>query len=128
MAVTAAYSGLRWGELTAQTISQVDVLPATIDLAAAEVELVNMTLRELVLRDVLAKVRSRFNQMKNQGDAGPAARTLMAATFEGGSSELADALKLVDEQMLTGASQVRELALGAGSGGQMESSRSCGQG
>ena len=52
----------------------------------------------------LAKVRSRFNQMKNQGDAGPAARTLMAATFEGGSSELADALKFVDEQMLTGAS------------------------
>ena len=52
----------------------------------------------------LAKVRSRFNQMKNQGDAGPAARTLMASTFEGGSSELADALKFVDEQMLTGAS------------------------
>ena len=52
----------------------------------------------------LAKVRSRFNQMKNQGDAGPAARTLMAATFEGGNSELADALKFVDEQMLTGAS------------------------
>ena len=51
----------------------------------------------------LAKIRSRFNQMKNQGDAGPAARTLMAATIEGGSSELADALKFVDEQMLTGA-------------------------
>ena len=52
----------------------------------------------------LAKIRSRFNQMKNQGDAGPAARALMASTFEGGSSELADALKFVDEQMLTGAS------------------------
>lgn len=52
----------------------------------------------------LAKLRSRFNQMKNQGDPGPAARSLMAATFEGGSSELADALKFVDEQMLTGAS------------------------
>jgi chromosome partitioning protein len=46
-----------------QTISQVDVLPATIDLAAAEVELVNMTLRELVLRDVLAKVRSRYDHI-----------------------------------------------------------------
>lgn len=63
----------------------------------------------------LAKVRSRFNQMKNQGDSGPAARTLMAATFDGGSggtgSELADALKYVDEQMLTGASDSARAAL-----------------
>ncbi len=40
-----------------------DVLPATIDLAAAEIELVNMTLRELVLRDILAKLRSRYNHI-----------------------------------------------------------------
>ena len=59
----------------------------------------------------LAKIRSRFNTMKNQGDAGPAARTLMAATFEGGSSELADALKFVDEQMLTGASDTAKSTL-----------------
>lgn len=39
-----------------------DVLPATIDLAA-EVELVSMTLRELVLRDVLAKLRSRYDHI-----------------------------------------------------------------
>ena len=59
----------------------------------------------------LAKIRSRFNTMKNQGDAGPAARTLMAATFEGGGSELADALKFVDEQMLTGASDAAKSTL-----------------
>lgn len=45
------------------TVSGVDVLPATIDLAAAEVELVNMTLRELVLKDVLAKLRPRYDHI-----------------------------------------------------------------
>jgi chromosome partitioning protein len=44
-----------------ETPSGVDILPATIDLAAAEVELVNVTLRELVLKDVLAKVRNRYD-------------------------------------------------------------------
>jgi type VI secretion system protein ImpL len=51
----------------------------------------------------LSKVRSRFNQMKTQGDPGPASRELMAQTLAG-SGELAEALKLVDEQMLTGLS------------------------
>jgi chromosome partitioning protein len=45
------------------TASGVDVLPATIDLAAAEVELVNMTLRELVLRDVVDKLRPRYDHI-----------------------------------------------------------------
>lgn len=45
------------------TVSGVDVLPATIDLAAAEVELVSMTLRELVLRDVVAKLRPRYDHV-----------------------------------------------------------------
>jgi chromosome partitioning protein len=45
------------------TRSGVDILPATIDLAAAEVELVNVTLRELVLRDVLAKLRPRYDHI-----------------------------------------------------------------
>lgn len=44
-----------------ETPSGVDVLPSTLDLAAAEVELVNMTLRELVLKDVLAKLESRYD-------------------------------------------------------------------
>ena len=46
-----------------QTLSGVDLLPATIDLAAAEVELVNMTLRELVLRDLLTKLRPRYDHI-----------------------------------------------------------------
>jgi chromosome partitioning protein len=41
----------------------VDILPATIDLAAAEVELINATLRELVLKDVLAKLRPRYDHI-----------------------------------------------------------------
>jgi type VI secretion system protein ImpL len=49
----------------------------------------------------LAKVRSRFNQMKTQGDPGPGARKWMLETLEGGG-ELADALKLIDEQMMNG--------------------------
>jgi len=45
------------------TTSGVDVLPATLDLAAAEVELVNVTLRELVLKDVLAKLALRYDHI-----------------------------------------------------------------
>jgi type VI secretion system protein ImpL len=48
----------------------------------------------------LSKVRTRFNQLANQGDAGPGARVLLAATLDGGASELTDALRHVDEQML----------------------------
>ena len=46
-----------------ETLSGVDVLPATIDLAAAEVELVSVTLRELVLRDLLTKLRARYDHI-----------------------------------------------------------------
>lgn len=46
-----------------ETASGVDVLPSTIDLAAAEIELVNMTLRELVLKDVLVKLRDRYDHI-----------------------------------------------------------------
>ncbi|MEY4764754.1 MAG: type secretion system rane subunit TssM [Pseudomonadota bacterium] len=49
----------------------------------------------------LAKVRARFNQMKTQGDLGPGSRKWMLETLEGGG-ELAEALKLVDEQMMNG--------------------------
>jgi chromosome partitioning protein len=45
------------------TTSGVHVLPATIDLAAAEIELVNMTLRELVLKDLLSKLRPRYDHI-----------------------------------------------------------------
>ncbi len=46
-----------------ETVSGVDILPATLDLAAAEVELVSMTLRELVLKDVLAKLVHRYDHI-----------------------------------------------------------------
>src|ERR1035437_1696791 len=46
-----------------ETISGVDVLPATIDLAAAEIELVNMPLRELVLKAVVTKLRPRYDHI-----------------------------------------------------------------
>ncbi|AOI91056.1 type VI secretion system membrane subunit TssM [Burkholderia pseudomultivorans] len=52
--------------------------------------------------DTLSKVRTRFNVIKNQGDPGPGARQLMQQTLDGNGSELADSLKFVDEQMLTG--------------------------
>lgn len=52
--------------------------------------------------DHLSKVRTRFNQINNAGDFGPASRQLMQATMDGNASELADALKYIDENMLTG--------------------------
>jgi len=58
----------------------------------------------------LSKIRTRFNQMKTQGDPGPASRQLMLQTLEGGG-ELADALKLVDEQLLTGMSDSTKATL-----------------
>lgn len=50
----------------------------------------------------LGQVRSKFNQIKNQGDPGPALKTMMSDTLVDGKSELAAVLKLVDEQMLVG--------------------------
>ncbi|MFA9218733.1 MAG: ImcF-related family protein, partial [Sphingomonadaceae bacterium] len=61
--------------------------------------------------DTLSKLRSRLNQLKNQGDPGPGARQFMQQTLEGSGSELADALKYVDEQMLTGISNSQKQAI-----------------
>lgn len=61
--------------------------------------------------DALGKVRSKFNQIKNQGDPGPAVKTLMADTLNEGNSELAAVLKYVDEQMLVGMSEKGRAAL-----------------
>lgn len=61
--------------------------------------------------DSLSKVRTRFNTIKNQGDPGPGARQLMQQTLDGNGSELADSLKFVDEQMLTGLTDAQRNAL-----------------
>ncbi|MES2017630.1 MAG: type VI secretion system membrane subunit TssM [Pseudomonadota bacterium] len=61
--------------------------------------------------DALSKLRTRFNLIKNQGDPGPGAKLLMQQTLDGSSSELAEALKYVDEQMLTGMSDTQKVAI-----------------
>lgn len=61
--------------------------------------------------DSLGKLRSKFNQIKNQGDPGPAVKALMASTLDGGDSELADVLKYVDEQMLVGMTESARASL-----------------
>jgi type VI secretion system protein ImpL len=61
--------------------------------------------------DLLSKLRTRFNTIKNQGDPGPGAKQLMQQTLDGTGSELADALKFADEQMLTGMSDTQKQAI-----------------
>ncbi|WP_081974969.1 type VI secretion system membrane subunit TssM [Novilysobacter arseniciresistens] len=61
--------------------------------------------------EALGKVRTRFNAIKTQGDPGPGTRQLMQQTFDGEGSELAAALRLVDEQMLNGLAQDQRDAL-----------------
>ncbi len=61
--------------------------------------------------DALSKLRTRLNALKNQGDPGPGAKQFMQQTLEGSGSELADALRYVDEQMLTGMSDTQKAAL-----------------
>ena len=59
----------------------------------------------------LSKLRTKFNQIKNQGDTGPGAKSLMEQTLAGGSSELSESLKFVDEQMLVGMTDSQKLTL-----------------
>jgi type VI secretion system protein ImpL len=59
----------------------------------------------------LSKLRSRFNEIKNQGDPGPGARAMMVSTLGGSASELGDSLKYVDEQMLVGMTDSARAAL-----------------
>lgn len=61
--------------------------------------------------EAMGKLRSRFNQIKNQGDPGPAVKALMAETLNEGNSELAAVLKYVDEQMLVGMPERARAAL-----------------
>lgn len=59
----------------------------------------------------LSKLRTRFNTIKNQGDPGPGAKLLMQQTLDGKDSELHEALKFVDEQMLTGMTDSQKMAI-----------------
>lgn len=61
--------------------------------------------------DSLSRLRTRLNQLKNQGDPGPGAKQFMQQTLEGTGSELSDGLKFVDEQMLTGMTDAQKMAL-----------------
>jgi len=61
--------------------------------------------------ETLSKLRARFNQIRNQGDPGPGAKQLMQQTLDGSGSELADALRYVDEQMLVGMSDPQKQAI-----------------
>jgi type VI secretion system protein ImpL len=61
--------------------------------------------------DQLSKLRTRFNLIKNQGDPGPGSKLLMQQTLEGSGSELAEALKYVEEQMLTGMTDQQKAAI-----------------
>lgn len=61
--------------------------------------------------ETLSKLRSRFNQIKNQGDFGPGSKQLMQQTLEGSGSELSEALKFVDEQMLVGMTDAQRKAI-----------------
>jgi type VI secretion system protein ImpL len=61
--------------------------------------------------DALSKLRGRFSLIKNQGDTGPGAKQFMQQTLDGNGSELAEALKYVDQQMLTGMTDQQKLAI-----------------
>ncbi|WP_343651269.1 type VI secretion system membrane subunit TssM [Herbaspirillum sp.] len=59
----------------------------------------------------LSRLRTRLNTIKNQGDTGPGAKQLMQQTLEGSGSELSDALKFVDEEMLPGLNEQQKSSL-----------------
>ena len=61
--------------------------------------------------DTLSRLRTRLNGLQNQGDPGPGAKAFMQQTLEGSGSELADALRFVDEQMLNGISATQKAAV-----------------
>ncbi|WP_426343524.1 type VI secretion system membrane subunit TssM [Pseudoduganella sp. R-32] len=61
--------------------------------------------------DHLSRLRARLNGIRNQGDPGPGARQLMQQTLEGSGSELADALRHVDEQMMAGLGEAQRQAV-----------------
>ncbi|KQV45837.1 type VI secretion system membrane subunit TssM [Duganella sp. Root336D2] len=59
----------------------------------------------------LSRLRARLNGIGNQGDPGPGARQLMQQTLEGQGSELSEALRHVDEQMMAGLDDAQKQAI-----------------
>ncbi|SFG93117.1 type VI secretion system protein ImpL [Duganella sp. CF458] len=59
----------------------------------------------------LSRLRARLNGIRNQGDPGPGARQLMQQTLEGSGSELSEALRHVDEQMMAGLGDAQRQAI-----------------
>lgn len=51
------------GQAIRRTPCGIDILPATAELALAEVELVNMMQRELIVRDLVHEVRQRYDHI-----------------------------------------------------------------
>ncbi|MGW8393558.1 type VI secretion system membrane subunit TssM [Pseudoduganella sp. HUAS MS19] len=61
--------------------------------------------------DHLSRLRARLNSIRNQGDPGPGAKQLMQQTLEGSGSELSEALRHVDEQMMAGLGEAQKQAI-----------------
>ena len=61
--------------------------------------------------NALSKIRGRFNQIKNAADPGPGALKMTQQTYEQSGSELDDARKLVEEQLVVGISEAQKKAL-----------------
>ena len=59
----------------------------------------------------LSHLRVRLNQIKDQGNIGPGTMKLMQQTLSTTDSELVNALKYVDEQMLTGMTDKQKQAI-----------------
>lgn len=60
---------------------------------------------------LLSRLRTRFNELKNSGDIGPGAKEIVQKTLDNSGSELAEALRYVDEQMLVGVSDTARATL-----------------
>ena len=61
--------------------------------------------------NALSKIRVRFNRIKNAADPGPGALKMTQQTYEQSGSEIDDARKLVEEQLVVGISDAQKKAL-----------------
>jgi type VI secretion system protein ImpL len=59
----------------------------------------------------LGRLRVRLRGISNEGEVGPGARRLVEATLQGKASELVDALRITDEHILIGLTDLQRQAL-----------------